>query len=69
MFLSFIRLQWQISQYGGYTLHDGGGSDPEPRLCLQLGLTDYRSFLNATPVNVTVLFSMFSDIDTMIIIL
>ncbi|CAL0304117.1 unnamed protein product [Lupinus luteus] len=32
-------------RYGGYTLHNGGGSDPEPHLCLQLGLTDYRTFV------------------------
>ncbi|KAE9616637.1 putative NUDIX hydrolase domain-containing protein [Lupinus albus] len=39
-------------RYGGCTLHNGGGSDPEPRLCLQLGLTDYRTFVgtNLSPL-------------------
>ncbi|RYR23182.1 hypothetical protein Ahy_B03g068443 isoform A [Arachis hypogaea] len=34
-------------RYGGYELKDGGGSNHEPHLCLHLGLTDYRSLLNA----------------------
>ncbi|KAF7805521.1 nudix hydrolase 9 [Senna tora] len=32
-------------RYGGYMLDNGGRSDNEPRLCLYLGLTDYRTFV------------------------
>ncbi|KAK7257762.1 hypothetical protein RIF29_31977 [Crotalaria pallida] len=39
-------------RYGGYTLHNGSGSDPEHHLCIHLGLTDYRTFVgtNLSPV-------------------
>ncbi|KAJ7947723.1 Nudix hydrolase 9 [Quillaja saponaria] len=32
-------------RYGGNVLHSGSGSGHEPHVCLQLGLTDYRTFI------------------------
>ena len=60
---------FQLSQYGGCVLEAGDGSDRESRLCLHLGLTDYRCDLSAPLLNVCFLFSMGSDIDRMITIL
>ncbi|ESW04123.1 hypothetical protein PHAVU_011G069100 [Phaseolus vulgaris] len=39
-------------RYGGCVLDAGDGSDREPRLCLHLGLTDYRTFVgtNLSPL-------------------
>lgn len=39
-------------RYGGYVLDARNGSDHEPHVCLQLGLTDYRTFVgtNLSPL-------------------
>ena len=41
-------------QYGGLTLHsEGGSSNEDSHVCLNLGLTDYRSF----SISVTFIYS------------
>lgn len=35
-----------ILQYGGHIIYDGVDSNQEPRVCLHLGLTDYRYSLS-----------------------
>ncbi|GAU14603.1 hypothetical protein TSUD_96670 [Trifolium subterraneum] len=49
---SDLTLENTISQYGGQVLQTGGESDNEPHVCLQLGLTDYRTFVgtNLSPL-------------------
>uniref|UniRef100_A0A2N9FAK6 Nudix hydrolase domain-containing protein n=1 Tax=Fagus sylvatica TaxID=28930 RepID=A0A2N9FAK6_FAGSY len=40
-----IELENSISEYGGHNLLCGGKSNQESHVCLQLGLTDYRTFM------------------------
>lgn len=55
----------RISQYGGYALHDGHGSNEKTNVCLHLGLTDYRSlslFLSVKEVLPCESFSFFFSV-------